>query len=935
MSEQNFITSDKEYFYPKYVPSQQIIKGLYVTEWLTTVAPAALGLMLFQIFGFIVGLVFSATLWIVFVRQEGQRTNFAYELSCILNYYTTQQEFRKTGRSEIKGNIIEEIAPIENDKDNPSKRKEKQKPNKKKVNKKEQRKKEKNMEELFPFRDIKDGYIIMENNTTYFYFLIQASSLDLMSKSEISNLEQMLSKNIDSSKFSLSFFIQDSIFNISRNIEVVDQNLKVQKNPFLRRLLDENKEIMLEEKEQINKKSYYLRIMVDKKAKNILSPDEIVSRVIKNFNDSLDLVIASQDQLKQMLAIYGNRIFEEKLPDTEVTLMEPPEKKKLIRNKKQSFKDLQLPGIYMFKNLIVPLNTSFKPSTAKLGRNLVKTYAVTTFLGSTKDTNLFKNISNIKGVTTSIYIDKLRLDRYRNNMKLEIRSKKATIDDEVDEMDAKIEGNSLKGTYKRAREEKQNMYYLSAYFQITAKTQAEFEKIEEVFLQEIDNVNISIDELKTQQKEGFLTVSPIGTNKLGDFCKQNIPSESVSNLYPFNDPSLLDETGLPIGNICDSTTMVLYDPFTYRGSNNNILVLGQSGRGKTVAVMNILQICAMKNYYIRNIDFEGTYCAFFERIGGVNIDVSGGNEFAINPLQIRIPDEIKVSILNDYVSEVVKWISIYKPAWSQELLELFEIELQKAYAQKGITNESNFKALKNTDFPILSDVYKIIEHDRANFDSKSSVGTEDLYRKLLLGLNSAVNGADAKMFNRYTNLGDNDLDELRSMNFDMSKIMSSDKSRKLAQLSNIFTFNSQFINDNLGGDKRIILSVDELDQALSVEFLPIIEIFNDYERRFRKRNACFLKATQTIDELNTKLPELEAKIKPLFSQPATKLIFHLGDIDYSQPQKMMGLTATEISKLKEVRNGKCLMKINKAVFDFQVTMPDWFAEVKPDVKKRA
>lgn len=934
MSEANYINSDKEYFYPKYVPSQQIIKGLYITEWFICVSPAAIGLILFQILGFIIGLVLSATLWFIFVRQDNQRTNFAYEIGCIINYYTTQQDFRKAPRVDIDDTVEEhDIEPLPSSPKKKPKKKKKEKP--KKVSKKEQQKKEKNMEELFPFRDIKDGYIDMENSSSFYYFLIQASSLDLMSKSEINALEQILSKNIDTSKFKISFFIQDSIFNISRNIDEANRNLKEQRIPFLRRLLEENKEIMKEEKEQINKKSYFLRIMIDKKAKNILSSSEIISRVTKNFNDSLDIVSADKDQLKQMLAIYGNRIFEDNLPDTELAITQQVEKKRLIRNKKQTFKDLQLPGIYTFKNMIVPLNASFKPSFAKLGRNIIKTYAVTTFLGSTRDTNLFKNISNIKGVTTSLYIDPLRLDRYRNNMKMEIRSKRSTIDDEVDELDANIESKSLKGTYTRAREEKQNMYYLSAYFQLTAKTQVEFNKIEEEFLQEIDNVNLTIDELKTQQKDGYLSVSPIGTNRLGEFCKQNIPSESVTNLYPFNDPSLLDTTGLPIGTICDTSTMVLFDPFTYRGSNNNILILGQSGRGKTILLMTILQICAMKRYFIRNIDFEGTYCAFFDRIGGVNIDVSGGNEFAINPLQVRAPDKVKVSILNDYISEIVKFISVYKPSWSQELLDLFAIELRKAYDEKGISDTSDFAKLKNIDYPILGDVYRIIEHDQKHYNEASDcLATKDMYRQLLLGLTAAVHGADACMFNRYTNLGSNDMDELRSINFDMSKIMSSDKSRKLAQLMNIFTFNSQFVNDNLGGDKKIVLSVDELDQALTIEFLPIIEIFNDYERRFRKRNALFLKSTQTTDEVDTKMAELEAKIKPLFSQPPIKFIFHLGDVDYSNPQKMLNLTPTEVNKLKEDRNGKCLMKVNKAVFDLDVMMPDWFEEVKPDVKKK-
>ena len=134
-----------------------------------------------------------------------------------------------------------------------------------------------------------------------------------------------------------------------------------------------------------------------------------------------------------------------------------------------------------------------------------------------------------------------------------------------------------------------------------------------------------------------------------------------------------------MGNVVDSKLMMLFDPFAYRGSNYNMLILGMTGLGKTVLMMLLLQICACKHYYIRNIDFEGVYVDFFKKIGGINVDVSGGNEFCINPLQIRIPDEVKTTLVADYISEVVKWMSVYKPSWSHDDLDLFQYCLKKTY----------------------------------------------------------------------------------------------------------------------------------------------------------------------------------------------------------------------------------------------------------------
>ena len=926
-------TEKKVYYYPEFVPGMQKLMGLYITEWFIVAAPAILALIFFRrIFIVLIGLIFGGGLWFIFVRQKGERSNLAHQLFCVFNFYSEQQKYRKMGRSEIKGNIGTKEEQIEA----PQSSKSNQNPKKKKPkkNKKAQKKKDKYMEDLFPFRSIHQGYVEMENGVYFLYFNIQANNLDLLSETDLESMISTFSRNLDTNKYDISFFIQDSIFKVRGNIEEIDRCKKIVKHPFLRMLLDQTKDMIKEEKDDMNKKANYLRIRLSPKKMKVINIEEVQSRVIKNFNESLNLVIATRDEIKQMLAIYGNRIFCEDLPDTELPAQQKEEKKALLRKKKIPYRDTQLPGIYTFKNLIVPINAEFHPSNAKLGNNIIKTYAINSFLGSTQYTNLLSRVCTLKGVTTMIYLSDLKLARFRENASLQLKAKDSTVNGSLDEIDTQLDKNNLEGTYKRARAERQRMYYLTVYFQLCAKTKKEFKNLEELFLQEINDQNISIDGLKTQQKEGYLTVSPIGHDHLSDYTKQNIPSESVSNLYPFNEPAILDPTGLPIGNVADSKLMMLFDPFMYRGSNYNMLILGQSGQGKTVLMMLLMQICACKHYYIRNIDFEGVYVNFIEKIGGINVDVSGGNEFCINPLQIRIPDEVKTNVVDDYISEVLKWIAVYKPSWTSDDLDLFQDCLKKTYDRFHITGDSDIRTLTPKQFPILSDVLETIIQERKHAGDENSIAGESMYQKLQRGLLAATGGADACMFNRHTNLGDVDINAKETINFDMSKIMSSNTSRKLAQMMNIFTFNSQFINANMKSDKKIVIGMDELDKCLTPEYMVIIEILNDYERRSRKRNASFIKATQMMEELDTQIAEMEAKVKSLFSQPAIKYLFYLGSTDYDKAKKMLDLTDTEIERLKTVRNGKCLMKVNQAIYDLEVMMPLWFKDVKSDIKKK-
>ncbi|MCI3002820.1 ATP-binding protein, partial [[Clostridium] innocuum] len=171
------------------------------------------------------------------------------------------------------------------------------------------------------------------------------------------------------------------------------------------------------------------------------------------------------------------------------------------------------------------------------------------------------------------------------------------------------------------------MYYISIYFVLSAVNQTAFDNLEETFRSAVEDVSMTLDDLKTKQKEAYLAASPIGEDLLGKWIRQNIPSESVANLYPFNEPSLMDPKGLYIGTIVDKKNPILYDPFQYRGTNNNILILGMSGVGKTVLLWLLLQHAACMGAYIRNIDFEGTARDFIEKLGGINIDIAGGNDF--------------------------------------------------------------------------------------------------------------------------------------------------------------------------------------------------------------------------------------------------------------------------------------------------------------------
>ncbi len=900
----------KEYQYPPYSYPQLLFKGLFFYEWVVVVLLATFPFLLFRFTGLLFSCFVCPAVYMMLKHDARNRV-------------TLYQQFILTLRLVMEDKYI--IAE-------PRKEEEAETVNRKKVRKQKWKKPKKaNIQSYFPFKKIDEGYITMENGSIYFFFKIHSNSLDLMSENDMENLIMSFTNDLNKNKREIEFFIQDGQFSLKKNISILQKaKTALQKIPFMVRLASAYEEFLESKMLHTNTKDYYLSVKFDEKEiRDDSNIEDIQSRIIKIFSN-LNCSIPTRNELKQMLAVFANRIFADNLPDTEEKFTEV-EEEYLLKKKKKSYEYTQTPGIYNFKDMIVPVTISYNSKQMRIGMNYAKIYAIKSFQGSTKDTNLLSKISSIKGVTTHIYAEILKSSQYRQSLKKDLNAKSATIEDAVDMIDAKIEMDSSKNAYTRIRQTNQKMYYLSVYFMLIAKDQKELEKLDEEFLDAVEDVSITIDPLESMQKDAYRSVNPLGSNLLGKWIKQNIPSESFANLYPFNEPSLLDPTGQYIGTIHNKTDIVMFDPFSYRG-NQNITIMGRSGEGKTTAIMKIIENEIFQGTYVRNIDFQGTYVPFFEKIGGINIDVAGNNEFAINPLQIRMKDEFKRGIVSDYVSECRAWISVYKPNWIEDQLDLFERYLKKAYTIKGFTDDlTSLKGFKNTDYPLLSDVRKLIMEDykKAAEEKNISARILELMETMILNLESIdEGGSDAKLFNRYTYLGD--IENIQAINFNMRDIMGSFVNRQIAQWTNIFTYAAQLVLSNTDRSKRILFAMDELQKILKKQYLPILDIISDWERVFRKFLAGFLKASQTLEEYDSEDKEIRDKVKPLLSQSTYKFIFHLGEMDYQIAKSLLNLTDTEIDQIKVSRIGSCLFKINQQVFDLDVDMPEWYRTVKAD-----
>ncbi len=190
-----------------------------------------------------------------------------------------------------------------------------------------------------------------------------------------------------------------------------------------------------------------------------------------------------------------------------------------------------------------------------------------------------------------------------------------------------------------------------------------------------------------------------------------LPASSVANMYPLNYSGKTDENGFYLGrDKFGSNILVDFDKRTNDKTNSNILILGNSGQGKSYLI--------------------------------------------------------------------------------------------KLYARFEIDDFTDFDKLESADYPIISDLYELIEKEFLSFDnSRKHLYTEEILQNICLGLYSMCKGVESKYFDGHTNIRDG-----KFICFGVKGLMDTNKRLKDTLLFNILSY----MSNQLLGKGNTVAAVDEL-----------------------------------------------------------------------------------------------------------------------------
>jgi len=582
-----------------------------------------------------------------------------------------------------------------------------------------------------------------------------------------------------------------------------------------------------------------------------------------------------------------------------------------------------------FFDMILPGNIKFLSDHFIMGDSYLSVWAIREYPPTTEEQAILSQLADRNGVTLRIYhrlVEPMEQRKILQNAtrKNTLMSGGSNVNETIE-----AEGNlqDVIELLANLRKNKEPLLHCSVFIELKAKSMEMLRELQSEIAMELTRSKISVDRLTLRQKEGFLSVLPVGANQFGAQYERVLPASSVANLYPFNFSGKTDPQGLYLGRDKYGTNILVdFDRRAEDKTTSNILILGNSGQGKSYLLKLILTNIRESGKTIICLDPEAEYEELTRALGGCYIDFMSG-EYTINPLEPKAwsdnADDVekdapeafrKVTRLSQHIAFLKDFFRAYKD-FTDAQVDTIEILLMKLYARFGITDSTDYSAKKPTDFPIMSDFYQLCEEEYMTYDKQRKyLYTEEMLQEVCLGIHSMCVGAESKYFNGHTNIVDD-----KFLCFGVKGLMDTNKRLKDAMLFNILSF----MSNELLGRGNTAASIDEL--YLFLTNMTAIEYIRNAMKRVRKKDSSIILASQNIEDFL--IPSIREFTKPLFSIPTHQFLFNAGQINPKDFMDALQVEQSEFELIKYPERGTCLYRCGNERYLLQVIAPDYKAEL--------
>lgn len=413
-------------------------------------------------------------------------------------------------------------------------------------------------------------------------------------------------------------------------------------------------------------------------------------------------------------------------------------------------------------------------------------------------------------------------------------------------------------------------------------------------------------------KSGFKAVAPFFTiqRDLTEYFKRNILTSTFTGGFLFNTNTFIDKNGYCFG-INQNGGIIIFNIWKkdYDRTNSNMVIVGSSGSGKSLATKHIIYN-ELPRTKLLIIDPEAEYTYLSKNLKGKIIECGGSNSgYTLNPLQVRInkDDEENLNALAIHFQFLHTFFEILFPSLTDIEFSMLDKVLEELYLKFNITTNTDISKIENTEFPLLEDLYYLLE-------DKNKEEYKPEYEKLLSLIRPISIGQASSLWNGYTDITvDTGLTVFNTKNMQEFQIQ-----YKRAQYYNIMSFAWEIISKNK--DEFDCLIADECHVLVDPNIPQTLEYVRNISKRARKYNSSIIVITQSIEDF------LNEKIKlygqSLLANSTYKLFFKMDGQDLRDVVKVFNLSKKEEELIYNAKRGECLLSAGNRKIFVNVKVPN-------------
>lgn len=579
------------------------------------------------------------------------------------------------------------------------------------------------------------------------------------------------------------------------------------------------------------------------------------------------------------------------------------------------------------RNIISPSGISYNSTHTEVGENYGKIYAITRY-NPYRDYGWLAPLCNIEGTATTIEYrrtDPGKLIEIFNRSINEKKGEQGSLKNESDKQINQQEINDLKKMIERLAVQHEPVGYVNIMLHIQSDTVKGLnDRIKRVSsIVAVNGCNMTL--LKKRQGQALKAIAPYGipiaeAEKIG---QRNMPVATFFGGFPMAAPGINDENGYYLGKTRDNHVVIL-DMWKRDADrvNSNWFISGIPGVGKSTFLKNLFTCEFGFGTRIIIFDPEEEYRDLTKHpdIDGDIINASGGEKGRINPLQIRKAAVVRKEDLDEgelfsdfydygeadatsdmalYIQQLKTFFKLYfgKEEFTAGVSAALEQNLIELYHEKNIYWDTDITTLKNTDYPILSELYEKIK--KKSEDPKLSAYKRDNYEKLVDLLFSAGEGADSFLWNGPTTL-ESDADFVDLV---ISSLLEADDRVKRAQFYNIITWAWNELSKDR--QQKVLFGIDEGYLVVDPDYPDLMKYIRNMSKRLRKYEGGLMFITHSVVDVLD--PAVKRFGQAIIDSACYKFIMGTDGKNLKETQDLFTLSEKEVRILERKRRGQGIL----------------------------